>query len=725
MSGSVLIPEERTGDALGRRLREEAQASRDAGAGWVIDGNRYDDGSGWDFDALARHDHCPDKTPERFAVDAQFVVGRFRKDGRLRASAGRHDLKRLRVTSYDDLVAMREATRWTGRIKEWGYTPDPFAYGSEQAVPGAGGGVLGQYLPLWPGPVTRQLYWQDYFAMSAKAFEAYNHDPVSWRSVHMKQEFALGKGLQAKVTFSAGSAAGQHHDAAQAVWDEFWDRNKMDARMDMFARDLSWGGEQFMRYFQKGRMLTVRSLDPASIYDLITDPEDMETVFAYHQQFQTAYQLYAPTGPTPPGGVQSPTGPTQTGAATRFIIRQILPQEIDHYRINTSAYERRGRSDLFPGLGWIKRLRDYLTSHVISADLASRICWDLTVKGNLTAVSAVRNALFPGGRPPAPGSVFGHNEASTLTPLVPQRSATGGRYDPVLDALVTMVANSIGLPKDWLNFGMQNTRAGALVATEPAARSLEELQGTVEGVVHDCFERVMRAAGITDAQIEITFPSIASEDRTQLLQDLAFAEANGWVAKATAGAIAAKNLGITSYDYEQEQGLIADEFPEPEMEDVPDAAPGPDGKIPQRPKKGDGVPRRSVIVAKYRQAAKLDITKSPSQEDEPPGLLVPTDGSAVPTAPAGGNGGPPPTRNGMPSDENPLSAAGAKNIKQDNTRESEPLFTSEQVRWLLMRERERRRRPDDPEFQRASREYREGSAENLAQLVRDAIPSAR
>ena len=37
------------------------------------------------------------------------------------------------------------------------------------------------------------------------------------------------------------------HDAAQKVWDEFWDRNRMDERIDMFARDLCWAGEQFMR----------------------------------------------------------------------------------------------------------------------------------------------------------------------------------------------------------------------------------------------------------------------------------------------------------------------------------------------------------------------------------------------------------------------------------------------------------------------------------------------
>ena len=702
---------------------------------------------------------CQDRIPGEFLIDAVFVEARLdAKTGRLRASTpsrpmlkrGARIVERVREGEPGKLSAMREACGLPSNVtaaalnrmrEEYGGS-DPFAQGISAGY-GYGGGVNAQYLPLWPGPVTRQLYWQDYFQMSAKAFEAYNHDPVSWRCVHMKQEFALGKGLQARVTYSGGSKAGQTHDKAQAAWDEFWKRCKMDQRLDMVIRDLSWGGEQFLRYFTKGPLTTVRSLDPASVYDIITDPEDLETVFAYHQQFQTAYQLYPPEAGTPPTGVQSPMGPTQPGATTRYIIRQILPQEIDHYRINQSAYERRGRSDLFPALGWIKRMRDYLTSHVVRADMLSRICWDLEVDGNAPTIMATRAALFPNGRPPQPGTIFGHNSASKLSAMVPVQGGSGGRWDPVLDALVTMVANAIGLPKDWLGFGMGSTRASALVATEPAARSLEDLQGTAEQILHDCFDRVMATAKITDAEAEFTFPSIATEDRTAKLEDLSFAEANGWLSKQTAASIGAKELGITGYDFEEEQMLIASEFDA--AEDGSDEKPkiGPDGlPVPVKPKQGDGVVRRPMIIATNRQAPKLDVTRAvSSQEDEPPGLAVPLGSDGTPLAgaaaatagavPAPGGERPNPSgpgRAGLAKDENPMSGAGAANIRADNSgagaaRESEPMYSASQVSAMLVAVM-REQGPDGVSgprdgsvFERHAAAFREETRVNLRELV--------
>jgi hypothetical protein len=264
------------------------------------------------------------------------------------------------------------------------------------------------------------------------------------------------------------------------------------------------------------------------------------------------------------------------------------------------------------------------------------------------------------------------------------------------------------------------------------------LQGTAEGLLHDCFDRVMTAAGIADAEAEFTFPSIASEDRTAKLQDLAFAESMGWVSKQTAASIGAKELGITGYDFEEEQKLIALEFPEPEMEDVPGADPNPlTGKKPQRPVQGDGVVRRPMIAASQRQAAKLDPTKSPSQEDEPPGLLVPLDGSTTaggpssgpsgsqgtPNPPSNGNGATAPGRAGFPKDENPMSSAGAANIRKDNRlAEGEPVLTFDQAMRLVREAREPRRRPDDPAFREASEAYRQAAQANLAELVRTAAP---
>lgn len=679
--------------------------------------------------------------------EATLVVGRPYKEkaraGRVRAST----LKRIRFTG-ENVQQMREAVSWN-QIKEWNGTPDPFAYGSESALQGIGG-ALGQYVPLWPGPVTRQLYWGDYWMMSAKSFEAYNHDPISWRIIHLKQEFCLGKGLVCHIHFSSGTKKGQTHDKAQAVWDDFWKRNKMEQRLDTISRDFCWGGEQFLRYFRGAganrSKLVIRSLDPASIYDLITDPEDIETVFAYHQQFQTAYQLYAPGTANPPGMPPAPTGGSTPGSVVKYIIRQILPQEIDHYKTNASGFERRGRSDLFPALGWIKRLRDYLTSAVIRSDMLSRIGWDLQVAGNQTTVQTLMNQLFPGGRAPQPGTVFGHNNASKLE--VVGASGIGGpasgRTDPILDALVTMTCLAGGIPKDWLGFGSQNTRAGALVATEPAAKTLDALQGTLGLICYDGFVRAMNAAGIVDAEMEITFPAIAAEDRKGKLDDLGTMEANSWISKQTAASLGAKEMQIDTFDYGVEQKLIAGEFPKAETTDSDSGLLGPDGKPFQKPKQGDGKVRAPVIMASKRQARKLDVTKSPSMEDEPPGLLVPTDGSDPPApgksapdpipAPGSvdGTGRTVPGGGSHHDSENPSSPQGAANIRKDHTqlRQSAPIYTQEDVELLVaaaMREGARvaRRRPDDPEYERLSKEYRGEARGNLDDLLGDARSASK
>lgn len=665
---------------------------------------------------------CPDRPiGPHDGLDATLVYGRFENQhGRIRLREGTNRWPTYLRKRFIDQKTLRESL--PARLRE-GY--DSFEFGG-----GMGGtygwGANSEYIPLLPGPATRQLYWQDYFAMSAKAFEAYNHDPLTWRCVQAMQEFVLGKGLEATVTKTGGTSEGQRHDQAQTVWDEFWTRNRMPDRLDTMCRDSSVLGELFVRYFLAGPgKLTIRSLDPASIYDLITDPEDVESVYAYHQQFQTPYQLYAPRGGQPATGVP-PTG-SSNGALTKFVVRQIPAPEIDHYRLNTSTSERRGRSDLFPALTWIQRMRHYLTAKVVREDMISRIAWDLTVDGNQGDITAVRQSIFPNNAPPAPGSILGHSPSVTLAPMEPGTVGQGSQVDPTFVALVNMVCASIGVPVDYVVQIMRGgTRANALVATEPAAKRFEKRQAWFEGILHDMFDRVMVAANITDAQLEVTFPPIASEDTTQLLKDLSYAESNQYLSKKTAATMAAKALDISTYDFETEQSLIADEFPEPEMEDDPDGIPNPiTGKPAQKAKQGDGVLRRTMISIDNRQTAKLDPTKSPSEEDQPPGMLVPYTGVAP--GPGGGAPGGPPqapvTRGGMPAAQNPASAAGANSIKRDNNTPTREVLDAlehltEEVR-MLRETRQPRKRPDDPDFKAAAEEYRRQTAEHLKALVRD------
>lgn len=713
-----LLDEEQLTD----RLREAAASTRDAYA-FMTPGVELFPGD-WKLDLTIPE--CPDRPiREHDVLDAALVYARFdQRNGRATLREGSARWPTFMRKHFTDQKRLRESLP-----KAMRESFDSFEFGGNSM--GYGWGANSEYIPLLPGPVSRQLYWQDYFAMSAKAFEAKNHDPIAWRCVEVLEEFVLGKGTEVTVTYSSGSKQGQRHDKGQQVWDEFSKRNKMDDRDRVMCQDASTLGELFLRYFPAGissetglPALTVRSLDPASIYDLITDPEDFETVYAYHQQFQTPYQLYAPSGGLPKGVPPAPTGATKPGEITRFVIRQIPAPEIDHYRLNASGSERRGRSDLFPALTWIQRLRHYLTSTVVRADMLSRIVWDLTVDGNQGDIQTIRQSIFPGDRPPAPGSVLGHSESVSLAPLgATGEVSRGGQVDPTALFLAALTCASIGIPLDYVLQVMRGgTRANALVATEPAAKRFQKRQSWHEGIKHDQFDRVMAAAGITDAQLEVTFPPIASEDTTQLLQNLSYAEANQYLSKKTAATMAAKALDISTYEFETEQGLIADEFPEPEMENDPDGQPNPiTGKPAQKPKQGDGVIRRTLISADHRQAAKLDPTKSPSEEDQPPGLLVPTNGAAPAIGPDGQPVAPAPApsasgRGAMPADENPASAAGAKNIRKDN-RESELADRVEALERALREARQPRKRPDDPDFKAVARAYHAETAEHLKALL--------
>lgn len=715
-----------------RALAEAAGRSAAAFVGTPVDPFAGD----WNLDLTRRE--CPDEIPARYEVEGHFVFAKAERGpgGRVRL----RESKRMHYGSREDL--QKRLDRYPKRMREaWG-GPDGFALGLDQLSRGSGS-QNSQYIPLLPGPVTRQLYWQDYFEMSAKAFEAYNHDPLTWRAVQLQQEFVLGKGIVVRWK----KANGQTHDAAQAVWDEFWKRNKMNDRLSAIVRDACVLGELFLRYFPfagQPRKLVIRSLDPATIYDIITDPEDFETVFAYHQQYQTPYQLYAPKQSTPTGGQPaSPYGPSQPGQITKFVIRQILPESVDHYRLNVGNSERRGRSDLYPSLSWIQRLRHYLTTKVIRSDMLARIAWDLTVSGNASDVAQTRAKLFPNGQPPAPGTVFAHADGTSLAAVEPGREPTGSNIDPTFIALANMVCAGPGVPVDWLiQIFRGGTAANALVATEPAAKRLEDRQDWVGNVVSDMGDRVMSAAQITDASIDVSFPPIASEDETQTLQNLAFAEANMWVSKRTASARAATVLGNSEFDYDAEQTLIDAEFDDPVMEDDPTAKADPvTGIKPQRTKPGTG--RRTLIIATSRQAAKLDPTKVPAQEDDPMGVLVGLPGSVPPGGGTPGPGSPgtgqpdqpevpgrpkpapaaPATRAGFPAARNPISAGGSQAIREDAVLE-DLVGVMGELAGELRRIRETRKRPDDPEFIAAAEEYRRRSAANMGQLVRDAAEGA-
>ena len=97
------------------------------------------------------------------------------------------------------------------------------------------------------------------------------------------------------------------------------------------------------------------------------------------------------------------------------------------------------------------------------------------------------------------------------------------------------------------------------------SKRFEMRQQIYERILHDLWNHCMDWAGLGNVECEVTFPDIITADRSQKLKDLALAESQGWISKETAAEIAAKELNITTYDYQIEQQKLKQDAPEAPM----------------------------------------------------------------------------------------------------------------------------------------------------------------
>lgn len=134
----------------------------------------------------------------------------------------------------------------------------------------------GDFVPLMNGPFYKQLYIYDYLLMHSRAFQLVNHNALAAAAVKIMTRFTLGRGIGFTIK----------NDQARAVWEEFWERNKLKKKLRLLARDFTWQGELLMRYYEpREGFMTLRCMDASSCWEVVTDPEDVEQVYYYHFQY--------------------------------------------------------------------------------------------------------------------------------------------------------------------------------------------------------------------------------------------------------------------------------------------------------------------------------------------------------------------------------------------------------------------------------------------------------
>lgn len=464
---------------------------------------------------------------------------------------------------------------------------EDFGDWNDPAYPQGGTGMSpaspDEVLPLGNGPFNQQQYLYDRWDSLAKQWWAGTHDPVADGALEIIINFVVGRGFT--VTCK--------DPLAQAEWDAFWKFNHGPSRIHMWLRDWFRDGDNFTEFYpQVTGPAKIKMQEPSTILDYVTEPTNIDKIAYFWQQYASQYQLFA-TGDIP---------------TSRYVIRQIDPKYMIHTKINASSWEKFGRGDLFPVLGWLKRLRDYFSAETMKAIVQAAFAWDIMIKGSGADTAAV--SAYASQQPPPnllqQGQGFYHNDAVEIKALQSDKAATSSGSIGIGDGILGIIAIGLHIAKDYLGVTSRGARATAVVAETPAVKHFEARQSIVrhwiESMAEKAFEiaiaegrlprkvwrpankemvkeciKTLRSGDMMgalrimrdiinggkevpiDLGVEVAFPDIVKGDRKQTILDAEKAESNGWFSKRRSAQIVAGSFDVQDYDYDDEQAEIKEE----------------------------------------------------------------------------------------------------------------------------------------------------------------------
>lgn len=476
-----------------------------------------------------------------------------------------------------------------------------------------------EFHPILAGPYSKQLYWHDYLDMHSKCFELRTHNPLAAEGVHVITYFTMGRGV--KVVFN--------DDRVQAVWNDFEKRSRFQEKMLTDCDSLTWAGEIMTRKMLDREVRpTLKQIDPSTIWEIVTNPIDIEEVHYYHQQYPTQYQLIYHAG----------------DVSSVYVIQDYLSDEIIHVKINVAPGEKRGRSDFFPVIGWLKYFKDYYRAKVTKAQIEESYAMKKKVTGDANDVAAILadEQLL---KVPEPGSVIVENESVDTTFLTPTTSSGGGR-DNTGEQIRGICATGMGLSPEYLGVsGLSSNRSTALQHSEPSTRKFENRQFIMErymreiadwvldvektaGNIPDFVERAASMKGLKqavrdrnwtgimgevkaivtgntievplDAGYEVIFPEISTDDRSQKLLDIQSAVASKFFSHERGSELTSKEFQVTNFNYEDEQEQVTNEMDNAAIQGA--LAIPPSQMAPRRP--GAPSPVSQVAAHNFKQSQK-------------------------------------------------------------------------------------------------------------------------
>ena len=334
----------------------------------------------------------------------------------------------------------------------------------------------------------------------------YNFDPLASQAIRLWTDYTFGSG----ISYSSDN------ERVQAVLDAFWDNPDNRKLLSESGQRKSSDkclvdGEVFFALFPgPAGEVKIRWIDPLEITEIISDPDDKESVRYYKrdwvdpqgkQHLDTYYRDIRNKEdiPTPDS-----TGKMITATEDALV-----------YHLPFHTIGQRGNPLLLPVIDWIDQYRRFLAARIAIVRALARFAWKNKIMGGAAAVSAAK--AVNQGKYPQAGSTLIENMGSNTEPIKTDTGAANAKDDGRM--LKLQICSGVGIPEQYFGDIATGNLATAKTVELPMLKQFGSYQGLWRGAWEDIFDVVLDHNNVpeNDRFVDIDFPEIAPADALSAL----------------------------------------------------------------------------------------------------------------------------------------------------------------------------------------------------------------
>ena len=328
----------------------------------------------------------------------------------------------------------------------------------------------------------------------------YAKDPLGKQAIRLWTDYTFGSGM----TFNA------KEDKTQEVLTKYWkspkNRSVLSARGQRKSSDklLVDGEIFFVQFLGSSGEVTVRWIDPLEITEIITDPEDIETVMFYRRDWADRQGGQHIDYYRSPDNLKNEVTKNAVGQA----VDKTSDGIVSHLTYNTIT--QRGNPLLLPALDWIRQYRRFLASRIAVMLALARFAWSSKVAGGQAAVDAVKTTTNE--QEIAAGSHLIENLGVDTKPIKTESGAKNAADDGRMIKL--QVSAATGWPEQYFGDISTGNLATAKTVELPVQKMIQSLQKVWADFYQEMDEIVLAHNRVTPDNwyVDRDFPLIAPRD---------------------------------------------------------------------------------------------------------------------------------------------------------------------------------------------------------------------